>query len=261
MLSGVWDRATWRPVSYIGEADPFGALPLGWVLHVVVGNGSPFNTFENAPKGKRKFSHLWVAKDGKVEQYQRLERASWAQAGGNPLYWSVETEGFPSEALTGQQLDVLAAWHVHSGGVDAVATSVGAHGIGTHQMGGVAWGNHSCPGTTRAAQRGEILRRAQILRGTEPRPLKPPIFPLPVGAFYGASPRSSHSGFGNTRDRGNIRTWQARMRLRGWTIGVDGLFGPETENVARVFQREKHLAADGLVGRRTWDAAWVTPIT
>ena len=27
------------------------------------------------------------------------------------------------------------------------------------------------------------------------------------------------------------------------------------------FQAEKGLAADGLVGRQTWDAAWTSPIT
>lgn len=157
--------AAWRPVDYIGEA---GRLvdPRGWVLHVVEGNGSPWGTFQRAVKPDRRFSHLWVAKSGAVEQYQWLDRASWAQgAGGNPWGWSVETEGFPGEPLTTQQLDALAAWHVWCGAADQVVGTPAVAGIGTHSMGGASWGDHpGCPGPIRAGQRAEILRRAAALR-------------------------------------------------------------------------------------------------
>lgn len=59
----------------------------------------------------------------------------------------------------------------------------------------------------------------------------------------------------------DVRTWQARMRQRGWRIAVDGKYGPESTAVARAFQREKGLRADGKVGRETWAAAWTAPIT
>lgn len=58
-----------------------------------------------------------------------------------------------------------------------------------------------------------------------------------------------------------VRTVQARLRERGWTIGVDGQFGPQTDSVVRAFQRDKNLTADGIVGRKTWDALWNAPIT
>jgi len=51
------------------------------------------------------------------------------------------------------------------------------------------------------------------------------------------------------------------MRLRGWTVGVDGLFGSQSESVARAFQAEKGLSVDGLVGRVTWGTTWTAPIT
>lgn len=59
----------------------------------------------------------------------------------------------------------------------------------------------------------------------------------------------------------HVRSFQRRMKDRGWTIGVDGIFGPETDKVTRQFQGEKHLKVDGVVGPETWNAAWTAPIT
>jgi len=165
MTADFYPGAAWEPVSYIGDASLMSAGSLGWVEHVVVGNGDPHDLFEHAPPGNRRFSHLWFAKSGVVKQYQRLSHDSWAQVAGNDSYWSCETEGDPSEPLTEQQLDALARWHVWSGTADAIATAPGQRGIGTHQMGGAAWGGHACPGPIRAGQRAEILRRAAIIRG------------------------------------------------------------------------------------------------
>lgn len=63
-------------------------------------------------------------------------------------------------------------------------------------------------------------------------------------------------------DRGhNVSTVQQRLRDRGWRISVDGIFGSGTDKVVRAFQKEKGLAVDGLVGRKTWDALWTAPVT
>ena len=156
--------ASWEPVDYAGQAGPL-STPIGWVEHVVVGDGDPWSVFKNAQSPNRRFSHLWFAKDGRIKQYQDLTRDSWAQAAGNETYWACETEGYPGQPLTDAQLDALAAWHVWSGTPDALAEAPGQRGIGTHQMGGLAWGGHACPGTIRAAQRPDIIRRAQALRG------------------------------------------------------------------------------------------------
>lgn len=53
-----------------------------------------------------------------------------------------------------------------------------------------------------------------------------------------------------------VAQWQAQMRRRGWTIDVDGLYGPQSEQVAIAFQREKGLVADGIVGPQTWEVAF-----
>ncbi len=62
-------------------------------------------------------------------------------------------------------------------------------------------------------------------------------------------------------DRGNdVRTIQYYLNFLGFfndrlpQIGVDGIFGAETENAVRTFQREYGLTADGIVGRATWYA-------
>lgn len=59
----------------------------------------------------------------------------------------------------------------------------------------------------------------------------------------------------------DVETWQRQMRARGWPVVVDGLFGPESREVARKFQREKGLKASGKVNRSTWEATWRAPVT
>lgn len=68
----------------------------------------------------------------------------------------------------------------------------------------------------------------------------------------------------NSRQRykgSDVRTWQNRMRVRGWRLAVDGDFGPESDRVLRKFQAEKGLKVDGILGPRSWTAAWTAPIT
>lgn len=171
-LAKRWPDATWRPVTYAPVARTFTAPPLGWILHVTVSNGSPWSGFETAPMGKRRFSHLWVAKDGRAEQYAELDHDSWAQGDGNDLYYSVETEGYTDEPLTLAQIETLARFHVWSGTPDHLANTPGEPGIGTHQMGGAAWGGHTCPDPAmglpgpRSKQRSTILATAQAIRAT-----------------------------------------------------------------------------------------------
>lgn len=60
----------------------------------------------------------------------------------------------------------------------------------------------------------------------------------------------------------DVRAWQARMRARGWRgangspLSVDGIFGLDSDRAARLFQEEKGLLVDGVVGPSTWSAAF-----
>lgn len=94
-----------------------------------------------------------------------------------------------------------------------------------------------------------------------PRVTAAPPFPLPTGWYFGPEPGPRESVSGYHGHRGDLRTWQARMHLRGWDITADGLYGPVTAAVARHFQREKGLHPDALIGPQTWGAAWTAPVT
>lgn len=52
------------------------------------------------------------------------------------------------------------------------------------------------------------------------------------------------------------KQWQQRMQERGWSIRVDGFYGQQSAKICRQFQQEKGLSVDGMVGPRTWTAAF-----
>lgn len=143
----------------------FTKKPDSWVLHEAETDDS-LRWFRDLKKNLR-FSHLWFGKDGEIEQYGDLRRISWAQVRGNKWGWSLETAGHADEPLTDAQLTALARWHVWCGAKDQIANSVNGRGIGTHSMGGAAWGGHACPGVIRAGQRKEIIRRARKIRAEQ----------------------------------------------------------------------------------------------
>ena len=47
---------------------------------------------------------------------------------------------------------------------------------------------------------------------------------------------------------------QAALRDKGFALTTDGAFGPATELAVRLWQRRAGLAADGIVGPRTWSS-------
>lgn len=60
----------------------------------------------------------------------------------------------------------------------------------------------------------------------------------------------------------DVRLWQERMAERGWRIPTSGTYDDATRDICVKFQQEKGLApADGIVGRATWRAAWLAPIS
>lgn len=86
----------------------------------------------------------------------------------------------------------------------------------------------------------------QTTSGSAPNPSAPP--------YPGVQLRRGSSGT-------DVTVVQTQLSARGWTIGVDGSFGPGTERVVRTFQKNKGLKVDGVVGPATWAALWDLPVT
>ena len=56
--------------------------------------------------------------------------------------------------------------------------------------------------------------------------------------------------------RGNItRLIQKRLNSVGFNLSTDGIFGSGTHNAVKVFQKNRDLEQDGIVGRNTWN--WI----
>lgn len=109
-----------------------------------------------------------------------------------------------------------------------------------------------------------IKKNAPMVKKPEPKPStsKAPAFPLPAGHWYGTESRNSRNHSGHyPKDRAGIRQFQKKLRDRGWSIDVDGLFGAGTDRVVRQFQKEKGLKVDGAVGAATWRAIWTSKVT
>jgi len=144
---------------------------LGLILHVQDGNGELTGWFNNP--GSDASSAWQVMKTGKVFQFGDPDVDKfWTQGAGNPDYGAVETEGYPGDALTPEQVEgvarIYAKGHLEEGWPFQLAEKPGERGLGWHGMGGAAWGGHyNCPGNLRKAQRATILARArQIVTGS-----------------------------------------------------------------------------------------------
>jgi peptidoglycan hydrolase-like protein with peptidoglycan-binding domain len=53
-----------------------------------------------------------------------------------------------------------------------------------------------------------------------------------------------------------VQLWQQRMKDLGYSIDVDGYYGPQSAQVARQFQEDNGLKIDGYVGPQTWAASF-----
>lgn len=94
-------------------------------------------------------SHLWLSRTGEFDQYVSFADKAWAQAASNPYWISVECAGKDTDDYTPIQIQRLGeffAWGMRAfGWPPEITDSPAGHGIGTHRMGGAAWGGHSCP--------------------------------------------------------------------------------------------------------------------
>jgi hypothetical protein len=231
-----------------GMNGPFAAgRPIGVAVHVNVSgptsNGTSTEYFRDNPG--QVLPNFQVYRDGKIVQFTPLEWQSWCQVAGNFTFGAIECGGDPDMPYTDQQIDsigyVLAAYHSHFGVPLVITDSPYEPGIGTHQMGGAAWGGHACPGVIRAGERPALISAAKRQLGGPPNQTKPP-------RWYHVYKRG---------DRGpSVRTIQKRLVHLGYVPHVtdatadawcDGLFGPPT--VYAVKRAKKDMSWPNRTGR------------
>jgi peptidoglycan hydrolase-like protein with peptidoglycan-binding domain len=217
-------------------------------------------------------SHVGIDdKLGKVGEYVTRGNKAWTAANANPVAVQAELCGFASWSEStwrnshANMLDNAARWIAEESGkfgipitkLSASQAQGSGRGVCQHRDLGAWGGNHSDCGN--GFPMDYVLSMAVDMfgggsggGGTAPPPTtgeKAP--PLHVDYF----------GQDHNRTCGDVQVWQAQMSGRGWTIDVDGEFGPQSENVCRQFQVDKGLSVDGLVGPQTWETTWSAPVT
>ena len=113
----------------------------------------------------------------------------------------------------------------------------GRRGITSHNNVSKAFGRstHWDPGVGFNVER-YLKRVRQKMGSVEPRDFKadPPLL------------RSGTSGW-------RVKQLQRRLKIHGFDVGgIDGDFGPKTEQQVRAFQKSRDIEVDGVVGPMTW---------
>lgn len=247
---------------------PGGELEVyGLVLHIQDGNQAGSLAWCKNPQSQVS-AHFFNSKTGQLQQLVDTADMAWAEAAGNPHWISIENEGWTGQDLTVPQIQAAGRllgrlYSVYRVPLE-ISDNPNTKGLGWHGMGGDAWGGHpDCPGGPVLLQRPHILAAAlQSLGENVPNPPVPPRgAPTWPGRDFRYPPADGTDIIG-----ADVREWQARMQWRGWTITVDGVYGPQSEQVCQAFQADStahgwFLVQDGIVGPQTWSAAWERPVS
>lgn len=163
-IPGLFPGGRWSPIDV--NFTRGGNNPRLLIVHHMEGSLAGTDSWFRNPVS-RVSAHFGVGKDGTLVQWVSVRDIAWHAAAANDHSIGVECEGFHTEPLTSQQVDVLALlfeWaHRDYPAVSAWLNSRPDTGSGLswHGLGGIAWGNHpDCPGIPAVHQLGEILRVA-----------------------------------------------------------------------------------------------------
>ena len=197
---------------------------------------------------------------GSTAQFEALAQCesggNWSINTGNGYYGGLQFSaatwrgigygGLPHQASkatqieAGQKLQGLSGW----GQWPACSRKLGLSGNGgvsTPTSTAASTHTHAAPAPTRSAPHTHASRSRTA-----------PAF---VGGIMTTADVSTFSA--------TTKAWQQQMRSRGWTITVDGYFGPQSSSVATRFAAEKGLrpAVAGTVDAVVFTAAWNAPVT
>ncbi|MCC5580571.1 N-acetylmuramoyl-L-alanine amidase [Microtetraspora sp. AC03309] len=232
----------------------------GVVLHIMAGTLAGTDAWFRNERAQAS-SHFGTGRAGALRQWVDTRDKAWTQAAGNPHWISIENEGHGGDMLTDEQLDrcaqVLAWAHkVHRVPLQ-IATSPSGRGLGHHAMGGPAWGKHlSCPGPRIVAQKAEIIQRAKAIVAGKPAEPKEDLIKIVLEDGIPKWPGRTLRVTSPMMRGADVRLWQEKLARRGWTIDVDGIYGPQSLAVCRGYQRATGLKATGQVDEQTWDMTW-----
>lgn len=221
--------AVWRPVP-VAPSRPRRRKGRAVVKHIAVSEARSLHGYFSTADTD---SHLYVARDGSMEQYVDLDLIAYATGAGNLSVIAVETQGgmrnADTELWTDEQCESLARIDAYAHTSEGVPLQVmrdsrpGSRGIGWHRLGvdpfrvagGELWSSargKRCPGDGRIEQvPGIIARAAQLVvaplspipfRPARPLPAgtpgRPPVlgWPLPAGHWLGnlEGPARQHGG-------------------------------------------------------------------
>ncbi len=175
-----------------------GALPtsavMGLLSHTMVGN-LPGTDALFTPGGNGNSAHFGTAQDGTVVQWVPLGVVAFHAIDANDSWYAVENadNGDPNNPYTDAQISRIAQILELTSRAKfgrftmQVTNSLRKEGLGTHAMGGAAFGGHSCPDAgqnpnhTRSRARAEIVRRAHVIRNQGRYPAPEPTPPSAPG--------------------------------------------------------------------------------
>lgn len=108
---------------------------------------------------------------------------------------------------------------------------------------GFSWELQSEPWHVRFVCGDEIPDAVRAFERTSPAPPPPPADPT--------SPTRPTLRLGSVGP--DVEHLQRALKARGFTITIDGHFGPQTDRTVRAFQSRVRIAVDGVVGPVTWE--------
>jgi hypothetical protein len=156
----------------------------GVLMHTMVGDLPGTVQVFNDPSFQAS-AHFGISQDGEIWQFGPIGKGwiAWHAVSANRQWYGIEhaDAGNPDNPLTPQQIaasaQLVELLSRFAGFPLQVTDSPSGRGYGTHNMGGQAWGGHTCPDLppnhVRSAQRAGIIALAGQIRNPAPAPHGP----------------------------------------------------------------------------------------